>query len=134
MDKKQGEIIVYFDIECLICDGFVQFLLKRDTKATMKFGDFRTFHEHHKSITMDKIPDSIVLEDEQGNIFFESDAVLLILKHLPRPWSFLYYLRIIPRFIRNAVYRFVASVRYKLFGKKDSCELPSPALRDRFIS
>lgn len=134
MDKKKGEIIVYFDTECLICDGFVQFLLKRDTRAVMKFGDFRTFHEYHSNKAMDKIPDSIVLEDEEGNVFYESDAVLLILKHLPTPWSVLYYLKIIPCFIRNAVYKFVASVRYKLFGKKDSCDLPSPALRERFIS
>ena len=123
--------IVYYDTECLVCDGFVHFIIKRDKEALFRFGDFRAFHLRHE--TPGVIPDSIVVEDSEGKVYFESDAIVFILSKLPAPWRFLRFIKVIPKFIRNGIYRFVARIRYRVFGKKDYCDMPDDATRDRFI-
>lgn len=76
--------------------------------------------------------DSIILIKE-GNIFVKSDAALGIARHLSGIWPVLYGLRIFPRYLRNVVYDLVANNRYKWFGKKDACMIPTPEIRSRFI-
>jgi predicted DCC family thiol-disulfide oxidoreductase YuxK len=79
-------------------------------------------------------------DDPSTFLFFDhgrpreaSDAVIAMLGRLPRPWRWLRALRILPRFMRDALYRLVARNRYRLLGKRDSCMIPAPHVRARFI-
>jgi predicted DCC family thiol-disulfide oxidoreductase YuxK len=75
---------------------------------------------------------SIFYLDAQG-IYSQSDAVLQICRALGGGWALLSYLRIVPRGIRNGLYRWVARNRYRWFGKRDTCRMPTAADRDRFL-
>jgi predicted DCC family thiol-disulfide oxidoreductase YuxK len=73
----------------------------------------------------------ILLKD--GQFYQRSDAALEIVKHLGGIWPLLYLFKVLPRFLRDGIYNWVARNRYQWFGKKDSCWLPSPELKSRFI-
>ncbi len=77
--------------------------------------------------------DSFVLI-EANHFYTESTAALRVARHLNGLWSLLYVFIVIPPFIRNPVYRWVARNRYRWFGKKDSCMIPTPELKARFLS
>ena len=76
--------------------------------------------------------DSILVID-QHKVYNSSDAALHISKHLNGLWSYLYVLKVIPKPLRDVVYKFIAKNRYTWFGKKDSCMIPSPEIRNRFL-
>lgn len=76
--------------------------------------------------------DSLVLFTPDG-IYTESDAALLLAGLYHRPWSWLRFLKIIPRFLRDSIYRWVAKNRYRIFGKKESCRLPSSTEKELFL-
>ncbi|MFQ5628158.1 MAG: thiol-disulfide oxidoreductase DCC family protein [bacterium] len=76
--------------------------------------------------------DTIILL-ENGNFFSASTAILRIVKRLPLPWYLLYAFIIIPTFIRDPVYRFIARHRYKWFGKSEKCRVPTPEIQERFL-
>lgn len=124
--------IVFFDGVCNLCNAAVQFILKRERSPSLLFAPLQgetfrnTVHEQN-------LPDSIVLW-EKGSLYTESSAVLRIAQHLRQPWPFLAAAgKIFPEFLRNAVYRLVARLRYRWFGKRESCYLPTPELRARFL-
>ncbi|HNU38437.1 MAG TPA: DCC1-like thiol-disulfide oxidoreductase family protein, partial [Macellibacteroides fermentans] len=77
--------------------------------------------------------DSIVFIPQQGDAFRESSAVLYILKELGRGWQLFFPLIHLPTFLRDGIYRFIARNRYRWFGKKEKCMLPSDTTRSRFI-
>jgi predicted DCC family thiol-disulfide oxidoreductase YuxK len=129
-----GNPVILFDGECNLCNGWVQFVLKHDKKKIFRFGTL----QRNASEYLSKIPrvsgkaiDSIYLI-ENGNFYFQSIAVLRILKLLGFPWSIAYVFVIIPPFIRNHLYRFVAANRYQWFGKRE-CMLPNESIRSRFL-
>jgi predicted DCC family thiol-disulfide oxidoreductase YuxK len=125
--------VIYFDGYCGLCNGFVDFVLARDrsrrfrfaplqgTTATARFGD-----------PGDVDPTTILLEDG-GVVHERSTAALRIISQLGGPWSLLAVFRLVPRFIRDAVYDWVARNRYGWFGKRDTCRLPSPEERAVFL-
>lgn len=126
--------IVLFDGECNFCDASVQFIIKRDPKGYFQFAaqqsdiglTLKRQYAVHDTL------DSILVID-QHKVYNSSDAALHISKHLNGLWSFLYMLRVIPKSIRDVVYKFIAKNRYAWFGKKDSCMIPSPEIRNRFL-
>lgn len=131
---KDGQII-FFDGICNLCNGFVQFVIKRDERNVFRFGSLQSegvqnllkrFGSEYHDLT------SIVLLDGQ-NIATESDAVLKIARELRGMWSLLYAFIIVPKIVRDSVYRIVARYRYRFFGKRDSCMIPTPELMDKFI-
>lgn len=80
-----------------------------------------------------EVPDSIIFL-ERGIFYTESDAVLHISRYLKQPWRAMGYLGyLMPRFLRNPLYRFIARNRYRWFGKQEACFVPTPALRARFM-
>ena len=79
------------------------------------------------------LPDSVILVEAGGRVSVESDAVLRIAASLDGPVRHLARLRIVPRVVRDAVYRLVARTRYRIFGRHDVCEIPAPWLRERFL-
>lgn len=126
--------IILFDGACNLCNGFVQFIIKQDRKAVFKFAPLQssagqTLLAKHK-ITVDL--KSVILIKE-GKVFTQSAAVLMIAVQLGFWWKFFYIFYIIPPVLRNAVYRFVAKYRYKLFGKS-ICMVPGPEVEHRFLT
>lgn len=128
--------IILFDGVCNFCDGAVNFLIERDEKNYFKFAPLQSENgqklaaEHN--IDLQKIDSVILLEG--GEAFTESTAALKIAKGLGGIWSLAYAFIVVPKFVRDYVYKLFAANRYRLFGKKDACMLPSPEVRAKFLS
>lgn len=128
--------IVLFDGVCNLCNGSVQFLIKRDRQARLRFASLQsdTGQKLQADLGMDpQALDSVVLV-EGDRWYKESDAALRIARNLPGPWKLLAAFRIVPRPLRDAVYRLIARNRYRWFGKAETCWLPTPELRSRFLT
>jgi predicted DCC family thiol-disulfide oxidoreductase YuxK len=125
--------IVFFDGVCSLCNAAVDFLIRRDHAKVLLFaplqGQAAAIHLH---VLPNTTPDTIVLVDAQGR-WERSDAALRIAGYLGWPWKGLIVLRIIPRPVRDVVYRWIARNRYRWFGQKESCRMPTPEERARFL-
>ncbi|MYL33582.1 DUF393 domain-containing protein [Pontibacillus yanchengensis] len=126
--------IILFDGECNFCDVSVQFILKRDKQEQFTFASLQGEHGQKllKQHGISSSVDSFVLVDDK-QIHFQSTAALKVCKELAGAWKLLYVFIVIPKPIRDKVYNFVANNRYKWFGKKNQCALPSPETRKRFL-
>ncbi len=127
--------IVLFDGICNLCNASVQLIIKNDRKGVFSFSplqsDFsKRILKHKKS--SDQIPDSLVLI-ENNRVFFRSTAALKIARKMDRLWPLFYMFIIIPEPIRNFFYDQIAKQRYRVFGKKESCMLPSVEIESRFL-
>lgn len=128
--------IVFFDGVCNLCSGAVQFIIRHDKNDVYRFAslqsDFakRLLNEHQVKIT--EPPQSILLL-RKDKIYSESSAALRIAQRFNGGWKLLSAFLIIPEFISDAVYRFVAHNRYKWFGKRDACTIPTPELKEKFL-
>ena len=126
---------ILFDGVCNLCNGFVQFVIARDPNAHFRFAALSSAAASRlllDSGVTAPIPDTIVLV-EDGRVYFRSDGPLRIARGLTFPWPLAYGLVIIPRFIRDRVYDFIAARRYQWFGRRDICMIPTAALRGRFL-
>ena len=133
-DMKDRHIIL-FDGVCNLCNGSVNFIIARDVHETFLFSPVQSEFSNAllKAHDLTGIgEDSFVLV--KGNkCYLRSDAALEISKHLCGFWPILSGLRIVPRPLRDMVYNLVARNRYKLFGRKQHCMVPTPELARRFI-
>jgi predicted DCC family thiol-disulfide oxidoreductase YuxK len=129
------ERIVYFDGVCNLCNASIQFILNRDPKGKFKFCALqsargkKTLEENGVSA---ESFDTFLLS-ENGTLYTRSTAALLTLRELSGGWPLLYGLIIVPAVLRDFVYGLVAKNRYRWFGKKESCLVPAPEIRDRFL-
>ncbi len=125
--------IIFFDGVCNLCNRLVIFIIKRDRSRIFKFASLQSAKaEEMRIIQKDKTLNTIIFFSE-NKLYQKSSAVLHICKLLPFPWPLLFGFIIVPRFIRDSVYNFVADNRYKWFGKKDQCMVPSENIEDRFL-
>lgn len=124
--------IILFDGVCNFCDQSVQFILKRDSEA-FHFASLQSEvgQELLKIHHLQRV-DSVVLIEE-GRAYTKSTAALRITRRLAKPWSLFYPLLVVPRPIRDFFYTVFAKQRYRLFGKKQLCHLPTNAERARFL-
>ena len=127
--------IILIDGVCNLCNGAINYVIKRDPNNVFKFAALQS--EIGQELTAkfkidgSKI-DSIILID--GDKHYEkSTAALYIAKHLSGAYPLLFGFIIVPKFIRNAVYDYVARNRYKWFGKKDKCMIPTAELKNKFL-
>lgn len=129
------EPILFYDGECGMCARSVQWSLKRDRKGVLRYAPLQG--ETYARLAAPGKPrelQTVVLFDAQG-LHLESAAVLGILAHLGGGWAWLAALgRLVPRFVRDAAYRYVARHRIAWFGTADRCALPAPAMRERFLA
>ncbi|RMB60514.1 thiol-disulfide oxidoreductase DCC family protein [Dokdonia sinensis] len=130
-DKK----IILFDGVCNLCNSSITFVIKKDRKDLFRYaplqseaGQFLT--QKHK-IDPTETDSIILVEGERASI--KSTAALRVARHLKGAYPLLFGFMIIPNFIRNWVYDYVAKNRYKWFGKKDACMIPTPELRSKFL-
>jgi len=128
--------IILFDGVCNLCNGAVQFVIKRDNKNRFLFASLQS--EEGKQILEDNnFPanksDSFLLV-EDGKVYERSTAALRVLKNLSGLRSLLYGFIIVPKFIRDSVYNWIAKNRYQWFGRKDECMIPTPELKAKFLN
>ncbi|WP_409370189.1 thiol-disulfide oxidoreductase DCC family protein [Lysinibacillus sp. 38-6] len=126
--------IILFDGICNFCNSSVQFIIKRDQAAFFKFASLQS-EVGQALLAQYKVPANIdsMIYIEQGKVYVESTAALKISRHLDGLWPVCYGLIVIPHVIRNAAYKLFANNRYRLFGQKHACLLPTPAQRERFL-
>ena len=127
--------IVFFDGVCNLCDSSVHFLLDRDRRNILKFAPLQgTTYAGLRAQYPEADGDvgTIVLYSN-GRVFTRSAAVLHILRLLGGWWKLLYGLIVIPKPLRDALYNFIARNRYRWFGRQESCRIPTPELREKFL-
>jgi predicted DCC family thiol-disulfide oxidoreductase YuxK len=126
---------ILFDGVCNLCNGFVRFVITRDPGARFRFAPLsspaaaRLLAE--AGVTL-PVPESIVLV-EDGGVSYRSDAALRVARGLTFPWWLASGLIVVPRVIRDRVYDFIAARRYRWFGRRESCMVPTAELRGRFL-
>ncbi|RYY50135.1 MAG: thiol-disulfide oxidoreductase DCC family protein [Chitinophagaceae bacterium] len=128
--------LILFDGICNLCNGAVQFVIGHDKNAVFKFASLQS-QSGQGLLQKHGLPKhnftSFVLI-EKGKVYTRSAAALRVARRLDGPIKFLYGFIIVPAFIRDAVYNFIAANRYKWFGKQDTCMLPTPDLQNRFLN
>ncbi len=142
--------IVLFDGVCNFCNGAVQFIVDHEKRPELSFAALQSdlaaevlekafgkerARELREGMTGNGDPDSIVFVDGHANkAYTHSGAGLRLARYLRAPWSWAIVFLIVPSFLRDAVYRFIARNRYRWFGKSETCRVPTPELRQRFLA
>ncbi|WP_127136705.1 thiol-disulfide oxidoreductase DCC family protein [Flagellimonas oceanensis] len=133
MENKK---IILFDGVCNLCNSSVQFVIKRDKKDIFRYAALQseTGQElvKQRHIDTSKV-DSIILIEPGVAYYTKSDAALEIAQELGGLWKLSTIFTWIPTCIRNSIYDFVAKNRYKWFGKQESCMIPTPELKAKFL-
>jgi predicted DCC family thiol-disulfide oxidoreductase YuxK len=135
METAANHPIVLFDGVCNLCSGSVQFIIRRDPAGRFRFASLQSpaGQELQTRLGMDpQALDSVILV-EGDHWYKESDAALRIARGMKGAWKLLTAFRLIPRPLRDAAYRLIARNRYRWFGKQETCWLPTPELRERFL-
>ena len=127
--------IVLFDGVCNLCNRSVQFIIERDPEGRFRFASLQSPLGEELRARLGIDPQSVdsVLLVEGDRWYKESDAALRIARGMKGAWKALWGLRFVPRPVRDGLYRFIARNRYRWFGKQETCWLPTPELRERFL-
>lgn len=127
--------LVIFDGVCNLCEASVNFIIAHDPRGTFRFVPSQTplgralqDHYHVNTGSLDTV---VLIRD--GRVYTESSAAAEIARELDGPWRRLAAIRFVPRPLRDGVYRLIARNRYRWFGRKQVCLLPTPELRARFL-
>jgi len=129
-----GEPVIFFDGVCGLCNSWIDFIISRDRRRKFRFGPLQgETARDWLQLAPDASFDSVTLVDHTG-IYRKSDAVSRILAYLGGGWRIIgCLLQFVPRLLRDWGYDFIARRRYRWFGKKESCRLPTPDERTRFL-
>lgn len=127
--------IILFDGVCNMCTASVQFIMKRDRKNTFTFASLQSSvaKELLVKYNVPKDVDSIILITAGGRVFIKSTAALRIAGKLEGIWKTFVVFLVVPPFIRNIIYQFIAKHRYSWFGKKEKCMIPTQEQKERFL-
>jgi len=128
--------LILFDGVCNLCNASVLFIIKRDKKAIFMFAPLQSNIGQQISEIYSinsKIPDSILLFEHEKWVTHKSTAAIKIASKLGFPYNLLLLFYVIPPFIRNWVYDYIAKNRYKWYGKRDECMIPTPELQVKFL-
>lgn len=128
--------IVLFDGVCNLCSGAVRFLIRRDPRAALRFASLQSETgrrlQSERGIDPDALGSIVLVAGDRW--WAESTAVLRIVRHLRGAWPLLTVFLLVPRPLRDLIYRWIARNRYRWFGKKETCWLPTPELASRFLA
>lgn len=139
--------VMLFDGTCNLCDRSLQFIIDHEGDTELKFTALQSEAGRELLATVASPaeveqlvngtkgtgdPDTVLLV-EDGRIYTHSSAALRIARHLRWPWRWVRMSVIVPRPLRDVVYRWIARNRYRWFGKTESCRVPTPELRARFL-
>lgn len=135
MQETGSNPIVFFDGVCNFCNASVNFIMKRDPRRVFRFAalqsDFAQQFLAGKGLTINDIS-TIYLWDTEA-LYDRSTAGLRIARHLRFPWNLLFAFILVPPFIRNGIYDFIARNRYRMMGKREQCRIPTPEERALFL-
>jgi predicted DCC family thiol-disulfide oxidoreductase YuxK len=136
MELPKDKKIILFDGVCNLCNGAVTFIIKHDKQDTFRFASLQS--EIGKKLVAERGMDaeeldSIILIDPGVAYYQKSTAALEISRELSGGYSLLKNFLFIPEGLRDGIYNFVASNRYKWYGKKESCMIPTPELKSKFL-
>ncbi|WP_189607362.1 thiol-disulfide oxidoreductase DCC family protein [Saccharospirillum salsuginis] len=129
------ERIVLFDGVCKLCNAWVRFLLKFDTRKRFKLCSVQSEQGQSLLYALDMPTDryeTMVLLD-RGRVWTQSDAFLKVVGQLPMPWPLLKVLYVVPGVVRNGLYDRIASNRYRWFGRQEACRVPDGTEKDHFV-
>ena len=131
------ERVIYFDGVCNLCNGFVSFLIKLDKKAKFKFAPLQGTTASQNKLNFSNLKmseQSLVYIDFENNTYQRSNAVIQILSDLFYFGFIFKVFRLVPLHFRDMIYVFVAKNRYRMFGRKSSCRIPSESEKERFLN
>jgi predicted DCC family thiol-disulfide oxidoreductase YuxK len=127
--------IVLYDGTCGLCHKSVKWILGHERDHELHFAPLQgptAEGLRQKHPTIPQLLETVVLVDGD-RVFLRSKAFLHLARHLRSPWSFMYRVRWLPGFVLDLAYRVVAAIRYRVWGRADLCDLPSPEQRARFL-
>lgn len=132
--KSDGPVIV-FDAMCVLCSANAAFVLRHDSGGRFRLASIQgeVGAALYRRCGIDPASPETLIVVEGGRALRDSDAVLAIWAGLDWPWNWLAAFRLVPRALRDPVYRWIARHRYRLFGKRDSCWLPTPEQARRML-
>lgn len=124
--------IVFFDGYCVLCQTSVQFIIHRDPRGLFQFAPLQEEWAKEFLPPLNEKGEGSVILWEEGKISYRSTAALRILRRLSGAWPLLYVFILVPVFIRDGVYHWIAKNRYKWWGKSGACLVPKPEWKERF--
>lgn len=141
MQKSKGYInesekaIILFDGFCNLCNASVHFIIKRDKKDLFQFTTFQsdTGKDIATKLRIENLVSDTIILYQRGKVYTQSTAALTIARRLSGLWPLLYSLIVIPPPLRNAIYNVISRNRYKWFGRRDTCMLPTKETLEKFI-
>jgi len=128
--------VILFDGVCNLCNSSVLFIIQRDPQSQFRFASLQS--EFGKSylekfgLPVTELNSVLLIKD--GKLFQKSNAALEIAKLLSGAWPVFYVFKLVPAFLRDGCYSWIARNRYRWFGKKDACMIPTPELKSRFLA
>jgi predicted DCC family thiol-disulfide oxidoreductase YuxK len=125
--------ILYFDGVCNLCNGLVRFIIKADRRKQIKFSPLQSSAAGEMRM-LNNISEDTVVYFSGNKYFTKSAAILRLLDDLGGAWRIFRILSIIPQKLRDKIYDMIARNRYRIFGRKETCIVPSPEVRERFIT
>lgn len=128
-------LVVLFDGVCNLCNSSVNWIIDHDKEGKFKFASLQSVYGQNVvkqfNLTGEYMDTVLLLDGDK--LYKRSEAVLRIAKHIGGIYSLAYVFIIVPAFIRNFFYNFVARNRYRWFGKQDACRIPTPELKAKFL-
>lgn len=135
MKNNVHQPIIFFDGVCNLCNSSVNYFIKRDKKNILKFASLQS--DAAKQILLqfgvEKVDLKSIIVLNNNKLYLESSAIIEILKQLGGIYKIFTIFWIIPKPIRDFLYQIIAKNRYRWFGKKESCMIPTPELKNKFI-
>jgi predicted DCC family thiol-disulfide oxidoreductase YuxK len=128
---EEDRPVILFDGVCNLCTGSVQFVIERDSRRQFRFASLQSAVAEKLLGSRDQLESMVLVAG--GKVYRKSTAALLIARRLDGLWPLLAAFLVIPKFLRDAVYDWIGSRRYRMFGKRDVCWTPKPELADRFL-
>ncbi len=127
--------VLLFDGVCNLCNGAVDFILRRERAPRLRFASLQSGCARRllagSGIDPERLETLVFVRGSE--VYVRSDAVLAVCGELRAPWRWLRVFRVLPRGLRDGIYRFVGGRRYRWFGKRDSCRMPTPEEKERFL-
>jgi predicted DCC family thiol-disulfide oxidoreductase YuxK len=134
MDEPAKNIVL-FDGVCNLCNSLVRFIIKRDRTGKFKFASLQSEIGQQWlkrfGLAKNEFESFVLIQDDK--YYLKSAAALKVLKELGGIWKLFYVFILIPRPVRDFIYNLIAKSRYKIFGKRDVCMIPTPELKERFL-
>ena len=135
MNHAPESPVVVFDGLCNLCNASVRFILRHEREPRLRFASLQSNAGRAllagRGLAADEIDTFVLIED--GDHYTCSEGALRVARHLSAPWSLTVALRVVPRPIRDALYRIIALNRFKWFGRRETCMVPLPKFRGRFL-